>query len=262
VSGASFYRWPNGSAEVPYVTSEWNPARRNPVTGIIQPHNGIDVIGFTFNEACASGVVTFARYNGGAGNEVRILHDDGRETRYKHNARILVRVGQRVSQGTPLGVMGSTGQSTGIHLHLETRETPSSPSMNPRIFMRARITLAGDGTPIQEDDMPLTKDDIEKIAHAVWREQLAHAGADTATNAATHLSYGRRDAGVAAARAADALAAAERAAKLAEEALTALRNLGGTVPSEPVGPLPALSDEDVNRIAAALATTLSRRLAD
>lgn len=142
------YRWPNGSTSIPRVTSEFNPARRNPVTGIIQPHQGIDLIGFSRNLSIAAGVVTFARYNGGAGNEVRVRHDDGTESRYKHNARILVRVGQRVEQGTALGVMGTTGQSTGIHLHLETRTAPTRAAINPRSFMspRIRASLASGGT--------------------------------------------------------------------------------------------------------------------
>lgn len=155
MSGRLTYRWPNGSATIPRVTSEWSPSRRNPVTGVIQPHNGIDVIGFPVNLSCAAGVVTFARYNGGAGNEVRVLHDDGNESRYKHNARLLVGVGQRVVQGTPLGIMGTTGQSTGIHLHFETRTAPTAASMNPRTFMAARIqsSLAGgDETPIDDDE--------------------------------------------------------------------------------------------------------------
>lgn len=156
----SVFRWPNGSTKTPWVTSEWNPARRNPVSGIIQPHNGIDLIGFPLNLSCADGVVTFARYNGGAGNEVRVRHDDGSESRYKHNARILVRVGQHVSQGTALGVMGTTGQSTGIHLHFETRYSPGGASVNPRVFMRGRLSWAGDGeiiTTEDGDDMHLIK---------------------------------------------------------------------------------------------------------
>lgn len=145
------FRWPNGSKTIPRVTSEWNPARKNPVTGIIQPHNGIDVIGFPLNLSCADGVVTFARYNGGAGNEVRVRHDDGSESRYKHNARFLVRVGQRVTVGTALGVMGTTGQSTGIHLHFETRLSPTSAPMNPRTFMVVRIEPASSFTPSREE---------------------------------------------------------------------------------------------------------------
>lgn len=135
----TIFRWPNGSNNIPVVTSEWNPARKNPVTGIVSRHNGIDLIGFPVNRSCASGVVTFARYNGGGGNEVRVLHPDGSESRYLHNAKLLVSVGQRVAQGSPLGIQGTTGQSTGIHLHFETRYGVGQASVNPRLFMRKQM---------------------------------------------------------------------------------------------------------------------------
>lgn len=153
--------WPDGTKTLPYVTSEWNPRRRHPILGYITPHNGIDLIGFRYVRASAAGVVTFARYNGGAGNEVRIRHADGSETRYKHLAKgLAVKVGDRVKARQIVGRMGTTGMSTGVHLHFETRLSPSSPSMNPRDFLAPRLTFAGgSSTPIsstiyeEDDDM-------------------------------------------------------------------------------------------------------------
>jgi hypothetical protein len=159
------FGWPDGSFTIPHVTSEFNPARKNPVTGIITAHEGIDLVGFDLNKSAGPGVVTFAQYNGGAGNEVRVLHDNGKETRYKHNARFLVAVRQRVDRGTALGVQGTTGNSTGKHLHFETRDAPRGRAINPRIFMAANVTAGGSGTPItptiteEEEDMRILRNE-------------------------------------------------------------------------------------------------------
>lgn len=128
------HTWPNGSGNIPPVTDEWG-MRVNPVSGVYTLHEGIDLVGFAYNLASAGGVVTFASYNGGAGNEVRVAHDDGTETRYKHNRAFMVVVGQRVERGQGLGIMGTTGNSTGVHCHFETRNSSGSASRNPRGFM-------------------------------------------------------------------------------------------------------------------------------
>ncbi|MEB3281491.1 MAG: peptidoglycan DD-metalloendopeptidase family protein [Lyngbya sp.] len=85
-------------------------------------HRGIDIaapIG-TPIFAAAPGVVTYAGWNsGGYGNLVEIEHPDGSLTLYAHNSRILVNEGQKVAQGHQIAEMGSTGRSTGPHLHFE-----------------------------------------------------------------------------------------------------------------------------------------------
>lgn len=85
-------------------------------------HKGIDIaapIG-TPIVAAAPGVITYARWNdGGYGNLVEVTHADGSQTLYAHNNRILVREGQQVEQGQQISEMGSTGFSTGPHLHFE-----------------------------------------------------------------------------------------------------------------------------------------------
>lgn len=63
----------------------------------------------------------FAARQGGFGKLVVVEHANGFETRYAHLQRIAVRAGQHVAEGTALGVMGSTGYSTGVHLHFELR---------------------------------------------------------------------------------------------------------------------------------------------
>ncbi|WP_332650804.1 M23 family metallopeptidase [Lysinibacillus sp. 54212] len=90
-------------------------------------HNGIDIArpsDYTI-KATDNGVVTFAGYDGTFGNKVVINHNNGYETIYAHLSSISVSVGQVVGQGAKLGVMGSTGRSTGVHLHFEVYKNGS-----------------------------------------------------------------------------------------------------------------------------------------
>ncbi len=99
-------------------------------------HKGIDVAGpvGTPIVAAAPGVVSFSGYNdGGFGYLVEIEHADGSMTRYAHNNRILVSNGQQVAQGQQVAEMGSTGFSTGPHLHFEIH-TPQG-AMNPMAYL-------------------------------------------------------------------------------------------------------------------------------
>jgi murein DD-endopeptidase MepM/ murein hydrolase activator NlpD len=87
-------------------------------------HRGIDIAGpvGTPIHAAAEGSVVFAGWSsGGFGNLVEIRHSDGTITRYAHNSRLLVSLGQTVTQGQQIAAMGSTGRSTGSHLHFEIR---------------------------------------------------------------------------------------------------------------------------------------------
>lgn len=84
-------------------------------------HKGVDwacPTGTTVYASCG-GTVIQASYNGGYGNNVVISHPDGRMTRYAHNSKLLVHVGQQVEQGEPIALSGSTGRSTGPHVHFE-----------------------------------------------------------------------------------------------------------------------------------------------
>lgn len=100
-------------------------------------HNGLDfaaAIG-TPIYAPADGVVTFAGWSSGYGRLVKVQHAFGIETRYAHQSRIRVEVGQRVSRGDRIGDIGNSGRSTGPHLHYEVRVggTP----VNPMTYIRA-----------------------------------------------------------------------------------------------------------------------------
>jgi murein DD-endopeptidase MepM/ murein hydrolase activator NlpD len=86
--------------------------------------------------AASSGVVEFAGLKGGYGNAIDIRHCNGRVTRYGHllDGGILVQRGQKVSQGGLIGRMGSTGLSTGSHLHFEVRI--NGQAYNPKNFVK------------------------------------------------------------------------------------------------------------------------------
>ena len=100
-------------------------------------HSGVDWAGpqGTAIRATASGVVTHAGRRGDYGNLVIIQHDFGIETYYAHLHRLDVNVGQRVSRGDRIGGMGTTGRSTGVHLHYEIRV--GGRPINPMTYIRA-----------------------------------------------------------------------------------------------------------------------------
>lgn len=103
-------------------------------------HRGIDIAGpvGTPVVAAASGVVVRSGWNsGGYGNVVDIRHRDGSMTRYAHNSRLLVREGQQVNQGQSIAQMGSTGFSTGPHLHFEIH-LPGNGTVNPIAYLPGR----------------------------------------------------------------------------------------------------------------------------
>lgn len=95
--------------------------RKAPTAGASSYHKGVDwaVPTGTAVYASSGGTVIKAGWGSGYGYVVYIRHDDGRETRYAHLSRVLVSNGQRVSQGERIGLSGSTGVSTGPHLHFE-----------------------------------------------------------------------------------------------------------------------------------------------
>lgn len=109
--------------------------RRDPFNGRAAMHSGIDFKGPIGSPifAAADGRVTFAGRRGGYGNVVEVTHPNGLLTRYAHLSRIDVRLGQMVRAGATLGGLGSTGRSTGPHLHFEVRL--SDRAINPRPFL-------------------------------------------------------------------------------------------------------------------------------
>lgn len=111
--------------------------RRDPKTGGRRMHNGVDFAGpvGTPLYATADGVVTHAGWSSGYGRLVKIQHEFGIETRYAHQSRIIVKVGQRVSRGERIGDMGASGRVTGPHLHYEVRI--GGKAVNPMIYIKA-----------------------------------------------------------------------------------------------------------------------------
>jgi murein DD-endopeptidase MepM/ murein hydrolase activator NlpD len=111
-------------------------SRRDPFFGGWAHHSGLDFRGETGEpvHAAGAGTVEAAGRNGGYGLAVDIDHGNGLSTRYGHLSAILVREGQRVTAGQVIGRIGSTGRSTGPHLHWETRV--NGDAVNPDRFMR------------------------------------------------------------------------------------------------------------------------------
>jgi murein DD-endopeptidase MepM/ murein hydrolase activator NlpD len=95
--------------------------REDPFDGQETFHKGVDFAGTKGSTvvAVAAGVVTWAGERSGFGKMVEINHGDGYVTRYGHNEKTLVSVGETVKRGDPIGLMGSTGRSTGPHVHFE-----------------------------------------------------------------------------------------------------------------------------------------------
>ena len=100
-------------------------------------HEGIDMAGpaGTPVYVTGEGVVTFAGWQRGYGNVIKVQHALGTETRYAHLSRIHVKAGQKVSRGARIGDMGNTGRSTGSHLHYEVRV--NGKAVNPLSFIKA-----------------------------------------------------------------------------------------------------------------------------
>ncbi len=123
--------WPSsGSVTSPYST------RVHPVTGKVRKHAGID-IGSPYGSnivAAAAGTVIVAGYNsGGYGNYVVISHGSGISTLYAHASSLCVSAGQTVSQGQVIAKVGSTGLSTGPHLHFEVHVNGAT--VNPTQYL-------------------------------------------------------------------------------------------------------------------------------
>ncbi|NVO55595.1 peptidoglycan DD-metalloendopeptidase family protein [Rhodobacteraceae bacterium B1Z28] len=111
--------------------------RRDPKTGGRRMHNGTDFAGPRGTDifATADGVVSHAGWQSGFGKLVKVKHAFGIETLYAHNSKINVKVGQRVSRGDHIADMGTTGRSTGTHLHYEVRV--NGKPVNPMTYIKA-----------------------------------------------------------------------------------------------------------------------------
>jgi len=125
--------WPvSGRVSSPYGY------RDHPKTGLKDFHSGMDIAsgpGMPV-KATADGIVSFAGWSGGSGNLVALEHGLGFSTYYAHNKQVIVKAGQKVKRGDILGYVGSTGNSTGPHLHYEVWK--EGRSLDPSTYIEGR----------------------------------------------------------------------------------------------------------------------------
>lgn len=162
---------PVHSRTLPRLSSRFGE-RRAAAGGGSRAHAGIDIPGplGTPVRSAAAGTVRFAGTAGGYGTLVVLQHGNGLTTRYAHLSRLLVSPGTAVAAGEAVGLMGSTGHSTGSHLHFEVRRsgtaldpitfltapyapqiTATVPPAPPELY-RSRYALARTGQPAPGDD--------------------------------------------------------------------------------------------------------------
>ena len=123
-------------------------SRKDPFTGAVATHAGMDFRGAvgTPIKAAAAGRVITADVSGGYGNLVEVEHGNGIVTRYAHLSGFNVSTGQSVTPGMVVGLLGSTGRSTGPHLHYETRINGSA--VDPARFLQAGAQLFDHPPPV------------------------------------------------------------------------------------------------------------------
>ncbi|QDM41037.1 M23 family metallopeptidase [Altererythrobacter sp. TH136] len=138
-------------ANVEMLTSSYG-MRRDPFTGEAAMHSGLDFRGPLGAPiyAAAKGRVSFVGQKQGYGNVVEIAHGNGMVTRYAHMSAFRSRVGQDVSPGDVIGAIGSTGRSTGPHLHFEVRVNDRA--VNPRPFLEAAPHVLKEARRVQSDE--------------------------------------------------------------------------------------------------------------
>lgn len=127
---------PNSSPVAAAYSSSSYGWRIDPLNGHRAFHEGLDfpaAVGMPVY-AAADGIVTTAVQTPDYGNLLKIEHGSGLETRYAHNSRLLVKAGDRVTKGQKIALIGSTGRSTGPHLHYEIRLNGNP--LDPREYLR------------------------------------------------------------------------------------------------------------------------------
>lgn len=132
--------WP-----LPQYTRVGSPfgMRMHPIKHVMRMHSGQDISAPLGTKIYASraGTVSFADWSNGYGKLIKINHGDGYETRYAHQSAFAVKAGQQVSAGQLIGYVGSTGLSTGPHLHFEVRRNGTA--LNPMNFVKPSRSLTG-----------------------------------------------------------------------------------------------------------------------
>ena len=118
--------------------SSYYGMRTNPFTGKLQFHKGMDFAAKSGSQvlAVAGGVITWSGERYGYGNLVEVNHGNGYVTRYGHNKENLVEVGATIKKGQEIALMGSTGRSTGPHVHFEVLK--NGRQINPQRFVQSK----------------------------------------------------------------------------------------------------------------------------
>ena len=130
------YIWPVTSRR---ITSQFGP-RNTGIKGASTNHKGVDIGGVGYNSevrAAKAGTVIISSYSSSYGNYVSISHGSGNTTVYAHLSSRKVKVGQRVDQGQLIGITGSTGISSGPHLHFEIMENGAR--INPLKYLKGYV---------------------------------------------------------------------------------------------------------------------------
>ena len=119
--------------------SSYYGVRKDPFTGMPAMHKGLDFAGEEGAAVVAtgSGVVTWSDSRFGYGNLIEVDHGDGIVTRYGHNKKLLVSVGDIVTKGQKISLMGSTGRSTGPHVHYEVLQKGKQIDPLPYVYRKA-----------------------------------------------------------------------------------------------------------------------------
>lgn len=145
------------------ISSGFTRARFHPVLGITRKHEGTDYAAATGTpvRAAGEGVVLRAGWAGGYGNLIEVRHRNGITTRYGHLSRILVKAGNRVSQGQRIGLVGATGLATGPHLHYEFRVNG--------IAQDSRRVNLGNGPPLTGAELRAFEAERAKLSEQLYR---------------------------------------------------------------------------------------------
>jgi murein DD-endopeptidase MepM/ murein hydrolase activator NlpD len=154
-----------------HISSPFDPKRRHPILKKVMPHHGVDYAAApgTTVWAAADGVITFAGARGPNGNLVSIKHPGGYETHYAHLLRISrgMKPGVPVKQRQPIGAVGSTGRSTGPHLHFALKRSGK--------FIDPVKQLNGPGRPLSASHLPEFKKQVARLKRDLAATTLAAA---------------------------------------------------------------------------------------
>jgi murein DD-endopeptidase MepM/ murein hydrolase activator NlpD len=132
--------------------------RTHPLTGNRRFHSGIDIAAPSGAPVVAtgSGIVISAGWNGGYGKAIVIQHNDTQQTLYGHLSEISVQPGQKIDRGTVIGLVGSTGNSTGPHLHFESRTSTTGAwvAVDPGLEIQYAVDTLRRSMPYAQKDLP------------------------------------------------------------------------------------------------------------